>query len=109
MQGEGSITQALANIQTSVNKLPAMLKQDSSGMGQLKATLEEVASKLNGFIGSDGVDLKSLLKTEMGEGMKGVRNKVDRTLAATNVMKDIIERKVGKSDEPIIQTFYEIG
>ena len=86
-----------------------MLKQDQSGLGQLKAALEEVSNKLNNFMGSDGVDLKSILKTEIGEGMKGVRNKVDRTLAATNVMKDIIEHKVGKSDEPIIETFYEIG
>jgi len=92
-----------------VNRLPSLMNKNDSGVGQIKTTLEEVSARLNQFMGQDGFDLKSILKQEIGEGMKGVRNKVDRTLAASEVMKDIIERKVGKSDEPIIQTFYEIG
>lgn len=110
LAGDGlNVPAALAELQRSISRLPSQMNQDESGLNQMRNTLDEIAAKLQHFMGAEGVDLQGLLKNEIGEGMKGVRNKVDRTLVASEVMKDIIERKVGKRDEPVVETFYEIG
>jgi hypothetical protein len=106
---DSNVFAAISDLQKKMNSLPNLLQKDNAGQAQMRATMEELVAKLSVFMGKEGIDLRSILKDEIGEGMKGVRNKIDRTMAATQVVKDIIERKVGKSDEPIVQTFYEIG
>jgi hypothetical protein len=107
LSGNGNVFEAISNLQTTVNRLPSLMGQSQSSMGEMRDTVEQVANKLNTFIGKEGVDMRSILKEEIGDGMKGVRAKVDRTLAASKVMQQIMENKVGHADEPVIQSFFE--
>ncbi len=109
LAGKGNVFESLDQLQASIERIPSSLESGEKGVSQMKSTLDEVADRIAGFVGREGYDMRTILKQEIGEGMKGVRNKVDRTLTAARVMKDIMERKVGRSDEPIIQSFYEIG
>ncbi|MBN1687899.1 MAG: hypothetical protein JW893_02240 [Candidatus Omnitrophica bacterium] len=109
LQGDGDIFDALGALQQSVNRLPMLLGDQRAGVTAMQSTLDTITGRLDQFIGNEGYDLRSILRQEIGEGVKGVRNVADRTMAATEIMKEIMERKVGKSDEPIVQTFYEIG
>lgn len=106
LSGEGSTMSALTNLQQRVGKIPSLLNQDRSGMGQIRRTLDKVSDQLNTFIGKSGYDFRSILKSEIGEGIRGVTNKVARIDASTEVMKKIM---VQKTEEPIVQTLYEIA
>ena len=42
-------------------------------------------------------------------GLEDALRSIPEYLAASKVVQEIVERKIGKSDEPIVQSFYEIG
>ncbi len=107
LKGNGNIQDSLARLQQSMDRFPSLMKSGEGNINALKASLEEIASKLNGFMGNEGIDMKQLLKQEIGEGMKGVRNKVDRTLATTQIIQKITEQKLGGSDAPVVNSYYE--
>ncbi len=106
-----TVRNSLGALQQSIGLLTNSIKgnKDEEGVGLMRSTVDDIANRLTVLMGNEGVNVRELLQQSMGQEVKGVRNKVDRTLAVTEVMKQIVERKIGQSEEPVVETFYEIG
>ncbi len=99
---------ALMHLQETVDVLPQVIaaEVEKGKTGAISRRVEEISEQLSALAGEEGYDLSTILEKKLTESptIKDIRDKADSIKGAVGVMRDIVEQKLGGSDEPVVST-----
>ncbi|MCK5451319.1 MAG: hypothetical protein KAI70_06105, partial [Candidatus Omnitrophica bacterium] len=106
----GETNKALEKLQNTVEFLPKVIaKEIAKGQtGVIARQVDDIATQLNILAGDEGYDLSTMLEKKLSESptIIEIRTKTDNIKGAVSVMRDIVQQKLGGTDEPIISTSF---
>ena len=106
----GDLRKALLNLEKEVEELPNAILLKSEGKDKrMKAQMNEMAMRLQQLAGSQGLDLSQMFTKAIDESstIQDIHGRSNEIQAAVSVISDVVEQKLGGTDEVIQATFFE--
>ncbi len=101
---------ALKNLKTSVDSIPEIITKEGPS-AKLTQAVNDVAARIKTLAGDEGYNLATVFEKTLSESpaIKDIRAKTDEIGAASDIMAEIVEKKLGGADEPFIATSLSPG
>ncbi|MBI1977440.1 MAG: hypothetical protein HYS55_01655, partial [Candidatus Omnitrophica bacterium] len=104
----------VADLKDVVEGIPDMIAsaiRKEGSIGNVKDVVNNISNRLTALAGQEGYDMGTLMQKALSESptVKDIRQKADDINTAVTVVEKTVERKLGKSDEPILVVSYTSG
>ncbi|HAH21296.1 MAG TPA: hypothetical protein DCL49_10390, partial [Candidatus Omnitrophica bacterium] len=98
-----NIALALKNLQNSVEELPAAIAREGPA-AKLNEAVTDISTRLQTLVGEQGYDMGTIFEKALSGSptIKEIRTKTDEIGAAGGIMLEIMEKKLGGTEEPFI-------
>jgi len=105
----GATNAALLRLQQTIDTLPAVIAREMSQEGPTAAIakqVEQISTSLNTLAGEEGYDLSAILEKSLNDSptIQEITGKTENIKGAVGIMREIVERELGGSDEPVVST-----
>ena len=102
--GEGTnISLALENLKSSVDSLPDVIAKEGPA-AKINKTVEDISSRIRALFGEQGYNISSIFEQILSESptINDIKLKTGEITAASDIMLEIMERKLGGREEPFV-------
>jgi len=104
----GDVGSALENIKYKLNRIPKEIAEEGI-TAPIVNKVNEIKDQFAQFAGEEGYDFSTLLEQGLSESatVGEIRTTTDRINGASDVMSEIIQRKLGGTDEAFVEVILE--